>query len=481
MGADLMGARLSLRSTAAVLGVTSLLWFALNVDFLMRGDATTYANYALLGKFDDITLHNGYYFVVYALQHWLAGPLGVPVHETMAWLNVLCGAAATVLVLLFTEALVGDRRLGVLAALLFVLSGRVLMNATSSEIYMLQTVCVLASMLAYVKNRFVLAGVAAGCSLLVSPLSAFAFLFFPVWEATRGEKIRWKAFALFVAAGTVVYLPYLVTCWRELFWGRRGLLVVREAAKLDLSLLAVNIFKYQFKHYTLLWVLLLPALLQVSRYRRVAWLTLAVAVPHGYIVAKLTGEDHTFLLNVDPFIVLWMAIGAGVLLERRRLHWLVPIPFLVQLYLYVHSGMLFSGEHNEEYAAEMRGIAEQYIKGKPAVLISDWDVGIAMAHFGSDSITSIPEEDPVYLQMYDFTDDGKIRPSLDGVTIYLLDPWSPSPINRLLRSDAALQQLRETMSIKVQAEQKLGLVCTELARGTHVLYRCERRAAVTPS
>ncbi|MBX9855558.1 MAG: hypothetical protein K2Y26_08525 [Gemmatimonadaceae bacterium] len=477
MGADLMGARLSLRSTAAVLGVTSLLWFALNVDFLMRGDATTYANYALLGKFDDITLHNGYYFVVYALQHWLAGPLGVPVHETMAWLNVLCGAMATVLVLLFTEALVGDRRLGVLAALLFVLSGRVLMNATSSEIYMLQTVCVLASMLAYVKNRFVLAGVAAGCSLLVSPLSAFAFLFFPVWEATRGEKIRWKAFALFVAAGTVVYLPYLVTCWRELFWGRRGLLVVREAAKLDLPLLAVNIFKYQFKHYTLLWVLLLPALFHVSRHKRLAWLTLAVAIPHGYIVAKLTTEDHTFLLNVDPFIVMWMAIGLGALLSLKAWRWVAPLPLVVHLLLYVKSGMLFSGEYNKGYAAEMRGIAEQYIKGKPAVLISDWDVGIAMAHFGSDSITSIPEEDPVYRQMYDFTDDEKVRPSLDGVTIYLLDPWSPSPINRILRSRAALEQLRATMSIRAQAEQKLGLVCTELARGTHVLYRCERRAA----
>ncbi len=476
MGAHPTAPGLSLRSTAAALGVTSLVWFALNVDFLMRGDATTYANYALLGKFDDITLHNGYYFVLYALQHWLAAPLGIPVHETMAWLNVLCGAVSTVLVLLFTEALVGDRRLGVLAALLFVLSGRVLMNATSSEIYMLQTVCVLAAMLAYVKDRFVLAGIAAGCSLLVSPLSAFAFLFFPVWEVTRGEKVRWKAFALFVAAGTVVYLPYLITCWRELFWGRRGLLVVREAAKLDLPLLAVNIFKYQLKHYTLLWVLLPPALLHASRLRRVLWLTMVVAVPHAYIVAKLTGEDHTFLLNVDPFIVLWMAIGMGALLQRRS-WWIALLPLAAHLLLYIKAGMLFSGEHNKNYAAEMRGIAEQYIKGKPAVLISDWDVGIAMAHFGSDSIVSTPEEDPVYRQMYDFTDDEKVRPSLDGVVIYLMDAWSPSPINRLLRSKTALQQQRATMSIKVRAERRLDLVCTELARGTHMLYRCERRAA----
>jgi hypothetical protein len=465
---------LSDRSTVVGLFVGSLLYFALNIDFLIRGDATTYASYVLLGKFDDITLHNGYYFLLYALHHWVAAPLGYPVHETLAIANVVFGAIAVALMLPLSRALGLDRNTGVLGALIFMLSGRVLMNATSSEIYMLQTVCVMSSMLLYVNDRALLAGLAAGAALLVSPLSAFAFLFFPAWELTEHRRIRWPHFGLFVLGGTLVYLPYLLTCWRELFWGRRGLLVVREAAKPDLQLLAVNTVKYQVKHYTLLWLLLPPALLRFSVNRRFFLLAMSVAVPHLYIVAKLTTEDHTFLLNVDPFIALLLALGGSVLLARTVARPLVAAVAVGHLALYAKAGVIFSGEHNRGYASEVRAIVKQYVEGKPAILITDWDVAIAATHFGRDTVTDVSEREPLFRQMYDLTDDEGRQPSIEGQELLLLDPWSPSPLNRLLRNAEALVELENEMSIRAKAERSLKLRCTKVSEQTHKLYRCQR-------
>lgn len=474
MTTSLTGERAGTWRVAMALAVLSLLFFAVNVDFLMRGDATTYATYVLLGKFDDITLHNGYYFIIYALHHGIAAPLGVPVHETMALVNVLCGAVATALVYLLVERLVGQRAVAIMAAVLYAISGRVLMNATSSEIYMMQTVFVLLAMWWYAGEQAFAAGLAAGASLLVSPLSAFAFLFFPVWELTQPEGVRWRAFGRFVLGGTLVYMPYLVTCWRELFWGRRGLLVIRNVSLINVELLAVNTPKYLFKHYTALLLLLIPATLELRTNRRFFWLTLATVLPHAYIVAKLTSEDHTFLLNADPFLCAWMALGAAALFTHRHLRWLAPLPVVVHLLLFVKSGAIFSGQHHRGYADELRQTARTYLVGKPAVMITDWDVSIAMTHFGRDSVVSIPERDPLFAHMYDLTARDGPRPSLAGQQLYLMETWSPSGLNRLLRSPESLDALRRTLSVRAVAERRLGLRCSELSRRIHVLYRCEK-------
>lgn len=467
--------RPSRRMWVLALSVVSLLYFLANVDFLIRGDATTYATYILLGKFDDITLHLGYYLLMYAVQHGIAAPLGVPVQETMALANVAFGAASVALVFLLADVLQPSRLVSILTAVSFTLSGRVLMNATSSEIYMLQTACVLWSMYMYVTERAVAAGAVAGAALLVSPLSAFAFAFFPAWELTRPAGVRWQYFGKFVLAGTVVYLPYLVIDGRELLWGRRGLLLVRDATPIDLPLLMVNTVKYQVKHYTTLWLLALPAVLVVRSQRRLALLSAAVVLPHAYVVAKLTGEDHTFLLNADPFLCVWLAQGAALLLAHRGWRWAVPTVFAGHLILYAASGTIFNGVHNRGYGAEMHQIARTFLVDHHAMLITDWDVAIALTHFGRQQVSGLAEDDPLFAQMYDFTKPHESNPPLSADTLYVLDPWSPSPLNRLLRSSESLAEQAQLQSIRVGAERRLGLTCAELARGTHVLYRCQRR------
>lgn len=449
-------------------------FFASSIDFLMRGDATTYATYVLIGKWDDLTLHMGYYAAIAALHHTIGAAFGIPIHEMLAYANVVFGALTTGVVFLLAEALLRSRLLAVITAVYFAIGGRVIMNATSSEIYMLQTLAVTGSMLLYVRERPLVAGLVAGFGLLVSPLSAFAYLFFPAWELTRPNGRNWRAFGLLLAGGTVVYLPYLAMWWQELFWGRRGLLKVSEVTPIDLREMLANAVKYQIKHYSAL-LLFLPAGLAVWRsHTRLLWLTAAVAVPHLYIVAKLTEEDNTFLLNTDAFFCLWLAIGTGVLWRKRPWKMLAPLPAAAHLALYIVAGVLFSGQTNRAYAADMRRVADMYLKGKNAVMVTDWDVTISLTHFGRDSAVSIPEADPLFRQMYDLDTDVGPWPSLGNTEIYLMDPWAPSPLNKLLRSEATLAELRRESSVLGKAKRRLGLECTELDRPTHVLYRCQK-------
>ncbi len=468
---------------ALVISVVAGAYFAATIDYRLQGDSATYATYILLGKFDDLTLHLGYYVVLYVMHHTAGVALGLPVHETMAMANVLFGALASGVGYLLGVRLLNDRNLALIAAVFFVASGRVLMNATSSEIYMLQTLVVLAAMLLYVHGRPFLAGVMAGAGLLVSPLSAFAYLFFPAWSLSREEGPDWRSFGWLLIGGTVVYAPYLAVWWRELLWGRRGLLRVNSLLSPSFGTMAMNVPKYQFKHYTTLLLLLVPAVTEWRRYRRLLLLTAAVSLPHVYIIVKLLTEDHTFLLNTDLLFVCWLAIGAGVLWRSTTGRVVASSIVMAHAALYLMSGTVFSGESHRGHAAEMREIARTYLVGKRAMMISDWNVAVILTHYGRDSVTGIAENDPLFEQMYDVTARKEYgpQPSVDGMELYLLDTWSPSPLNQLIRSKKSLESLRQQHSLRIIAERQLGISCSKLAHLTYDLYRCQKVASRSAS
>lgn len=122
---------------------------------------------------------------------------------------------------------------------------------------------------------------------------------------------------------------------------------------------------------------------------------------------------------------------------------------------------------------------------KPTVLISDWDVGMSVTHFGRDSAVSLVEADPLYAKTYDITVPlSRARSLPTDVELLLLDLWEPTPLNAFFRSKAEIEQQREEYSVRREAERRWGLRCDLLAEGTHPLYRCVRvdaGAADTPS
>jgi len=84
---------------------------------------------------------------------------------------------------------------------------------------------------------------------------------------------------------------------RELLYGDRGLLIIRELQPLDLRTMLANFPIYQFKAFTLLPLLLIPMLFAWRTNKWILALALAVGIPHIYLILKLTGEDHVFILN----------------------------------------------------------------------------------------------------------------------------------------------------------------------------------------
>lgn len=468
----------------AFLGIVlaGFIFFALNVDFRPSGDAVMYADYVSLAKFDELTLHIGYYALVFAVQRTLGTVLGIPVHETMVWINVAFGALALGVTYHLSRHFLGSRTSALLSSAILLLCGRVIMNATSSEVYMMQTCLVMLSFLLFVNERIVIAGLVAGIAMLVTPLSAFAFLFFPVFDYTRAGRVRWRLLALLAAAALVVYIPYLAVYGSELLWGRRGLLDINSDVPLEPLAMLASVPRFAFKHYTLLLLLLIPALAAVRAYKSFLAVTSAVVIPHMYVVSKLTSEDNVFLLCVDFFIACWMVIGWRQLARSKVGRLVAPLPLAGHVALLIASGTIFGFEPHREYAGDLRGFARSSVLGRDATVITDWDTGMALTYFGRPAATSTIERDPLYKQMFDINAPERSDPrSLDAPDLYLLDRWEPGPLRRFLISDEAIAVLRRQHGVLSIAQQRFNIECVFIGVSAHPLYKCKRMDTSAPA
>ncbi|MEP6764207.1 MAG: hypothetical protein ABJB66_07860 [Gemmatimonadaceae bacterium] len=464
----------------ATIVVASLVFFALNVDFLLYGDASLYGDYALRQKITEVTLHFGYYWLLIVVQSTLGNLLHVPMQETMVWVNVVAGALSMGIAYLLALELLGTRRDAWVTIAIFAFSGRVVGNATTSEMYMVQTLCVLWSFLLFVRTRIIAAGILAGAALLVSPLSAFAYLFFPVFDYQRARKIRIGTLAALTAAAAVVYVPYLVVYGHELLWGARGLLVIREGTKSSLSSTLINFPKYQFKEFTFLLLLLAPACLAIRKNQKFFALAAAVAIPHIYIILKLTGEDNVFILNTDFFFSAILALGWMALASRKWGWWGGATLLAAHVGVYIASGALFSFETHKDYADEMRAFSRSYLADPGNMVVTDWGTGTALTFFSRPQATTTILEEPFFHQIYDMERPAVANPNLTSAReLYLIDRWKPTPLNRFFRTKESIREQYNIHSNKLIAERELHLSCTSLFEKTNKYYRCKLNPAVT--
>lgn len=458
-----------------MLGALAL--YAVNVDFRLYGDAGLYTDYVLQRKFDELTLHLGYYVALFGMNALLGGLWDVPIEQAAVWLNVLAGTLSVGVAYLLAIELLGNRRDAFACAIVFAVSGRVLANSTTSEIYMLQTLLVLSSFYLFARERVVLSGVACAVALLISPLSAFAYLFYPVYDYQRAGAIRWMVLLRLAAVALAIYVPYLIIDGHEMLFGVRGLLVISSNVETD-PLVSIKRFPvYQFKAFSFMALLVVPALLAWRTNRRLLALAVAVAVPHLYVIFKLTGEDHVFILNTDFFFALLVVAGWRRLESWRTVRW-IPL-FLVagHLALFVASGTIHGFDSHRDYADGMRRVVAKYLLGRDAVMVTDWSRAVGLSFFGRSAIsTTVLKERLFTEQIVDV--QGLPMPPLstrDRAEIFVLDPWVPSPLNRFLRSKAALDALRHENSIVRIAERQLHLTCAWVEDAVHPIYKCVRR------
>ena len=448
--------------------------YSLNVDFRLYGDAGLYSDYVVLHKFNEITLHFGYYVFLFVTDKLLGGLFGIPIQESAVWLNVVAGTLSVGVAYALAKELLGTRRDALLCAVIFGLSGRVLTNSTSSEIYMLQTLFVLSSFYLFVRERIVWSGLLSAVALLVSPLSAFAYLFYPVYDYQRAGRIRWNVLLRLAGACLAIYLPFFIVDGHEVLYGVRGLLLINSHVPFRPLATLANFPIYQFKAFTVLPLLLIPALFAWRENRRMFMLALAVGIPHIYIILKLVGEDHVFILNTDFFFVCCLVIGWRELWKIKVVRWLAPLLLLVHVGLYVASGEIHSYRPHREYADQMRRIAATYLLGRDSVLITDWGRAVSLSFYGRPRPTTTVLREPLFRdQIFDIEKPDPIR-KLNRPEIYLLDAWSPSPLNEFLRSKQSAAEYRRQHSVVSLAERNLHLQCTIVEETEYSIYRCVR-------
>jgi hypothetical protein len=471
------GEELTARRDALIVVVAGLIFFGLNVDFVMRGDASMYADYVLLGKFDELTVHTGYYWLMFALHQTIGRALGIPVHELMVWIDVVFGGLSLGVMYFLARHFLGSRRDAVLCVVIVALCGRFTMSATSSEIYIPQVFFVMSSFLLFVRERIVAAGLVGALALLISPLSVFAYLFFPVYDYQRAGRVRVGVLLALAGSALLVYGPFLLFTWTELLWGRRGLLGINDLLPPEPRQMIRNFLLFQFKSYTFLLLLVIPALLAARRHLRFLALTLAVTIPHVLIVLKLVSEDNVFLLNTDFFFACWLVLGWRYLERTVVGRWLAPLPLAAHALVLLLSGSIMSFEYHRGFSGEMRMIAGDYLQGRDAGVISDWDGVISLTFFGRERVYSTIERDSLFSRMYDITRlDRRDSAVLNRAELYLLDPWGPGPLKKLFASEESIAADREQHSIVARANRELGLTCTLEKQLTFPFYRCSRRA-----
>lgn len=469
------------RLTTGLVMLAGFVLYALNVDYGVSGDAAMYADYVLLRKFDELTLHLGYYWLLWAAHATVGAAADLPIEATMAWLNVALGAIALGIAYPLARHLLARRDEALFATVVLALGGRMLTNATSSEIYALQLCLVLVAFLLFVRERVAAAGLAAGLALLVTPLSAFAFLFFPVLDLRRAGRIRWTVLLRLAAAAAVVYLPYLAVHWRELFWGRRGLLDVNDGIPTDVLALLTEMPRFQAKAFTFILPLAIAGLVEWRRRRTLLALTLAVTLPHLYLLTKLTSEDHVFVFLTDFFFACWAAVGCSVLAAHVG-RVAAALPLVAHVTLLVVAGELFALDRHEARAADARRVMRSYVLGRDATMISDWDGVMTLTFFGRTRPATTIEREALFGQTYDIGQIPRMDPRLlEARELYLYDRWEPGGLRRLLTPRAAVEDLEAQRGLRHRARRDLSLHCTLVERATHPLYRCARDAAGDPA
>jgi hypothetical protein len=276
----------------------------------------------------------------------------------------------------------------------------------------------------------------------------------------------------------VIYLPYLIIDGHELFYGTRGLLVISKIAHVDPRATLFNFPKYQFEAYSALLLLVLPVLLALRQRRGFILVALAVALPHLYIILKLTGEDNVFILNTDFFFAGSLVAGWSELVRRTKSVVLASVPVAGHVAIYGLAGLLFTSDHNRTYQMELRSIADRYVKGKPSILITDWGTQQAFVFFGRDSASTVVAQEKLASQIFDVENipnmQGTPAGTLDAENLYLLDTWHAGPMSRLLRSKAGLLQAEQDNSILNRSRRLLGVECEPMQRGFSRLYRCTK-------
>lgn len=455
--------------------VSGFVIFVTNVDLLSTGDTIYYANIIDTMSFDRLTAHQGYYVLGLIVSALMNIFVDVPTDQALAYMSVIFGSAALCVAYVLAKHYLESSDYALLTVLVLLISHRFFENSIWAEIYVVQAFFLWTAMLLFERRWFYSSGLALVFAFWITPLTLPFCLWFAVSAYLR--RTGWLSLLKTAIPGLVLYGLFLGFFYEELLWGNRGLLLQDQAREVLLGAGLKNFVAYQFKHYTILNLLLIPAVFLIRKYSYLAWTSIAICLPNIYVISQLRGEDNVFILPLDFIFAIWMVIGIRYLVMRR----LGTVAFAMIVFhgaVFVWAERLFLRETNAEYPTEIREIGETIRSQENSMIFFDWSARMAFIYFNRNE-PSWPLEDGYW---YDKSFDlGRIR--REGVEpndfanhgpIYVLETWDFSPYASLFLSDSAIEERRARVSRKAQLERFLDVQCTPHSEGIYVLHRCEK-------
>jgi len=412
-------------SAAATLAIFA--FFCYWRSHYILGDAAFYALSIAHGRFDERSIHVAYYVLGW-LTHRLLRPFGVHLDEALLLLSAAAATACVLLAWRFARALGRGALTAFAVALILMFSGNLLDQGTSAEIYGIELALVLASYVLYLANRPFVSGLVFGVAMLVSPLSALAGGFF-VWDLMRRR--HWKPFALAVAAGVCVYVPVLAWCWRDYFFGVRGLLRVGPHRDFGPGTVVYNVFALAKNfHWSLLFAL--PGMIAQWRHARSALGLTALTLLFHLPVFVGMREDGVFMLSAYPLLALLVADGAVAWLPPTRPPGRFLLPLIAVLYVATAS-VLWLRPPSQAYRQGLLALLGR--AGREAVIIAPWHHAVALDFYHLDYGAKGTPVAPRLWEQYVTADT--LRHLLSARSdVYLVETYYPNPIVERFMSGA---------------------------------------------
>jgi hypothetical protein len=478
-----------------VTGVFFLLYF-LYRDHFVTGDALIYADNILRLRFNDISIHVGYYCLGY-LVHSILGISGLAIDQSLILMSNFMGAIGLIYAYKLAEKLIGDRATAILSTVLLGASGAYLFFSTSAEVYVPQTALLLASMYYFTVAKPIPAGLSFSLALMISPLTlSIAPFYFYIWYWRRLET---RVMLAATAAFALSFLPVFIALGDEWLWGRRGLLAIGLGTPLiSFESSVKTLVKLLVKSFHFALLFLPPGLFfAAKRNRSLLGLCLIMFVTQFYILAKVGDVTvlGAFLLPVHVFIAMLAAFGVV-----QSIRWLkvrsrataiglsiVSLLFVVTSLAYLLGPAKLLAPKlgwSDSWREAMRHIQSEV--GRDGVLIANFRYGVAYAFYtredkSEELETTVGNRRWIsyeYLQPSDLQNLIEERPR-----ILVLESYSPSPGPEMLLSQTQLANRFEKNSMKSAIERMLPGVWLRKLRITEqiAVYEVETDSAESDS
>jgi len=456
------------RSTAypIILGIVSFLFFLLYREHYCVGDSLIYADNILRLRFNDISLHVGYYILGY-IFHLFLKPLTLNIDQTMILMSCFFGSVGIIYAYLLISNLLKNSRITICSTFLLFFSGAYLTYSIGAEVYIIQTVFMLASMYHFLRRHSLAAGALFAIAVLVTPLSIFGAGFFVYFFFKR--RCRFREFVFFTVAFGIVFLPIFIPFHEEFLWGRRGLLKIGMASSYIHSGQALKnlVLTFAKSFHAFAIILIVGYIYMFSKYREAFWAFTILSACHLYLLFKAQGSDalESFLLPLFFTYSAMITVGLKCILEQvfkkesvRTLGTisLVIVFSIISILIRLGPEKIINPRitPDSSFQKDMRAFDRKMTSQD--ILITAFSEGVAFTYYTRKDPSEELEATKGNTRWVDIDllPPQSLRDLFDSRKhIYALESYSPGPGAQLLFSKEKLEERFENYSVKARLKR----------------------------